>query len=124
MSEIIFGFDQNKVVNLQPIGKGWIYRKVDIDGLAMLYAIKRLYNASDKDKDGYITMCHADIYKIMPILGRLTSAVSKTLLNTLIAFGLIEVEKVHYNIWNWIIRVRPGSNFNSIFPDIPSNGVS
>ena len=124
MSEIIFGFDQNKVVNLQPISKGWIYRKVDIDGLAMLYVIKRLYDAYDKDKDGYITMCHADIYKIMPILGRLTSAVSKTLLNTLIAFGLIEVEKVHYNIWNWIIRVRPGSNFNSILPDIPSNGVS
>ena len=124
MSELIFGFDQNKVVNLQPVDESWICRKVDIDGLAMLYAIKRLYDAYDKDKDGYLTMCHADIYKIMPILGRLTSAVSKTLLNTLIAFGLIEIEKVHYNIWNWIIRVRPGSIFNSILPDIPSNGVS
>lgn len=124
MSEIIFGFDQNKVVNLQPVDKEWIYRKVTIEGLAMLYAMKRLYDAYDKDKDGYITMCHADIYKIMPILGRLTSAVSKTLLNTLIAFGLIEVEKVHYNIWNWIIRVRLGNNFNSILPDIPSNGAS
>ena len=124
MSEIIFGFDQNKVVNLQPVDKEWIYRKVTIEGLAMLSAIKRLYDAYDKDKDGYITIHHADIYKVMPILGRLTSAASKTLLNTLIAFGLIEIEKVHYNIWDWIIRVRPGSNFNSILPDIPSNGVS
>ena len=111
MSEIIFGFDQNKVVNLQPIDKGWIYHKVDIEGLAMLYSIKRLYDAYDKDKDGYLTIHHQDIYKVMPILDRLTSAASKTLLNTLIAFGLIEIEKVHYNIWNWIIRVRPSSNF-------------
>lgn len=124
MSEIIFGFDQDKVVNLQPVDKGWIYHKVMIEGLAMLYAIKRLYDAYDKDKDGYIIMYHADIYKVMPILDRLTSAASKTLLNTLIAFGLIEIEKVHYNIWNWIIRVRPGSNFNSILTDIPSNGHS
>lgn len=85
-------------MNLQPVDKEWIYRKVTIEGLAMLYAIKRLYNAYDKDKDGYLTIHHTDIYKIMPILGRLTSAVSKTLLNTLIAFGLIEIEKVHYNI--------------------------
>lgn len=123
MSEIIFGFDQNKVVNLQPIDKGWIYRKVTIEGLAMLYAIKRLYDAYDKDKDGYITMYHADIYKVMPILDRLTSAASKKFLNTLIAFGLIEIEKVHYNIWNWIIRIRLGRNFNNILPDIPSNGA-
>ena len=40
MSEIIFGFDQNKVVNLQPIGDGCIYRNVTIERLAMLYAIK------------------------------------------------------------------------------------
>ena len=36
MSEIIFGFDQNKVVNLQPAEKGF----VTIEGLAMLYAMK------------------------------------------------------------------------------------
>lgn len=119
MSEIIFGFDQDKVVNLQPAETGC----VTIEGLAMLYAMKRLYDAYDKDKDGYITMCHADIYKVMPILGRLTSAVSKRLLNILIAFGLIEIEKVHYNIWNWIIRIRLGRNFNNILPDIPSNGA-
>lgn len=123
MSEIIFGFDQDKVVNLQPIGNGYIYRNVTIEVLAMLYAIKRLYDAYDKEKDGYMTIHHADIYKVMPILGRLTSAASKTLLNTLIAFGLIEIEKVHYNIWDWIIRVRLGRNFNSILPDIPSNGA-
>lgn len=123
MSEIIFGFDQDKVVNLQPVDKEWIYRNVTIEGLAMLYAMKRLYYIYDKDKDGYMTIHHADIYKIMPILGRLTSAASKTLLNTLIAFGLIDIEKVHYNIWDWAIRVRPGSNFNSILPDIPSNGA-
>lgn len=40
MSEIIFGFDQDKVVNLQPIGNGYIYRNVTIDVLAMLYAMK------------------------------------------------------------------------------------
>ena len=40
MSEIIFGFDQNKVVNLQPIGNGYIYRNVMIEVLAMLYAMK------------------------------------------------------------------------------------
>ena len=40
MSEIIFGFDQNKVVNLQPVDKEWICRKVTIEGLAMLYAMK------------------------------------------------------------------------------------
>ena len=36
MSEIIFGFDQDKVVNLQPAEKGY----VTIEGLAMLYAMK------------------------------------------------------------------------------------
>ena len=36
MSEIIFGFDQNKVVNLQPTETGC----VTIEGLAMLYAMK------------------------------------------------------------------------------------
>ena len=91
MSEIIFGFDQDKVVNLQPVDKEWIYRNVTIEGLAMLYAMKRLYYIYDKDKDGYMTIHHADIYKIMPILVRLTSAASKTLLNTLIAFGLIDI---------------------------------
>ena len=40
MSEIVFGFDQNKVVNLQPVDKEWICRKVTIEGLAMLYAMK------------------------------------------------------------------------------------
>ena len=40
MSEIIFDFDQNKVVNLQPIDNGCIYLNVMIEGLAMLYATK------------------------------------------------------------------------------------
>lgn len=40
MSEIIFGFDQDKVVNLQLIGNGYIYRNVTIYVLAMLYAMK------------------------------------------------------------------------------------
>lgn len=40
MSEIIFGFDQDKVVNLQPVDKGCNCCRVTIEGLAMLYAMK------------------------------------------------------------------------------------
>ena len=44
MSEIIFGFDQDKVVNLQPTGNGYIYRNVTIYVLAMLYAMKLYFD--------------------------------------------------------------------------------
>ena len=112
MKNVLFGFDQSKIVELNKLQQSNDC-KIDMNDLLILRTIYDEYQLRDKTKDGYIYLLPSFLVSELPILHIGVSHMRKRL-KKLRAFGLIDAQTMRQSGTPLFNFIRLGTKFYDV----------
>ena len=112
MKNVLFGFDQSKIVELNKSHRSKDYN-IDMRDLLILRTVYDEYQLRDKTKDGYVYLLPSFLVSELPILHIGVSQMRKRL-KKLQAFGLIDAQTMRQHGTPMFNFIRLGAKFYDV----------